>query len=63
MSIKAIYPGTFDPITNGHFDLIEPIFWGHNHDAVEMFISPRALFFDSLTDIFLMLYITTLYRI
>lgn len=20
---KAIYPGTFDPITNGHFDLIE----------------------------------------
>ncbi|MBL6734934.1 MAG: pantetheine-phosphate adenylyltransferase [Shewanellaceae bacterium] len=23
MSIKAIYPGTFDPITNGHYDLIE----------------------------------------
>lgn len=23
MSITAIYPGTFDPITNGHFDLIE----------------------------------------
>ncbi len=22
MSIKAIYPGTFDPITNGHLDLI-----------------------------------------
>lgn len=22
MSIKAIYPGTFDPITNGHSDLI-----------------------------------------
>ncbi|MDP3536832.1 MAG: adenylyltransferase/cytidyltransferase family protein, partial [Halomonas sp.] len=19
----AVYPGTFDPITNGHFDLIE----------------------------------------
>lgn len=23
MSIKAIYPGTFDPVTNGHTDLIE----------------------------------------
>ncbi|GGI81262.1 pantetheine-phosphate adenylyltransferase [Shewanella gelidii] len=23
MQIKAIYPGTFDPITNGHTDLIE----------------------------------------
>ena len=23
MSITAVYPGTFDPITNGHFDLIE----------------------------------------
>ncbi|WP_440906461.1 pantetheine-phosphate adenylyltransferase (plasmid) [Catenovulum sp. SX2] len=23
MSITAIYPGTFDPITNGHLDLIE----------------------------------------
>ncbi|MGL1957674.1 MAG: pantetheine-phosphate adenylyltransferase [Colwellia sp.] len=22
MSIKAIYPGTFDPVTNGHLDLI-----------------------------------------
>jgi pantetheine-phosphate adenylyltransferase len=23
MSVKAIYPGTFDPVTNGHTDLIE----------------------------------------
>lgn len=23
MSVKAIYPGTFDPITNGHTDVIE----------------------------------------
>lgn len=23
MSIVAVYPGSFDPITNGHFDLIE----------------------------------------
>jgi pantetheine-phosphate adenylyltransferase len=23
MRIKAIYPGTFDPITNGHIDLVE----------------------------------------
>lgn len=23
MSVKAIYPGTFDPVTNGHIDLIE----------------------------------------
>lgn len=23
MAVKAIYPGTFDPVTNGHADLIE----------------------------------------
>lgn len=23
MNIRAIYPGTFDPITNGHIDLVE----------------------------------------
>ncbi len=23
MSVKAVYPGTFDPVTNGHTDLIE----------------------------------------
>ncbi len=23
MSIKAIYPGTFDPLTNGHLDIVE----------------------------------------
>ena len=23
MTVKAIYPGTFDPVTNGHTDLIE----------------------------------------
>ena len=23
MNIKAVYPGTFDPVTNGHLDLIE----------------------------------------
>ena len=23
MTVKVIYPGTFDPITNGHADLIE----------------------------------------
>lgn len=23
MSVIAVYPGTFDPITNGHFDLVE----------------------------------------
>ncbi|MCZ7024236.1 adenylyltransferase/cytidyltransferase family protein, partial [Salmonella enterica] len=22
MSTKAIYPGTFDPMTNGHLDLV-----------------------------------------
>ena len=21
--IKGIYPGTFDPVTNGHFDIVE----------------------------------------
>ena len=23
MSVIALYPGTFDPITNGHIDLVE----------------------------------------
>ena len=23
MSVRALYPGTFDPITNGHIDLAE----------------------------------------
>jgi nicotinic acid mononucleotide adenylyltransferase len=23
MKRKALYPGTFDPITNGHFDIIQ----------------------------------------
>jgi len=23
MSVIAVYPGTFDPITNGHYDLVE----------------------------------------
>lgn len=23
MSVRAVYPGTFDPITNGHIDIIE----------------------------------------
>jgi len=23
MTIRAVYPGTFDPITNGHEDLIQ----------------------------------------
>ena len=23
MSVKALYPGTFDPPTNGHIDLIQ----------------------------------------
>ncbi|PYV14407.1 MAG: pantetheine-phosphate adenylyltransferase, partial [Acidobacteria bacterium] len=23
MGIRAVYPGTFDPVTNGHIDLIE----------------------------------------
>ena len=24
MSTKAIYPGTFDPMTNGHLDIVTP---------------------------------------
>ncbi|MGL4771611.1 MAG: adenylyltransferase/cytidyltransferase family protein, partial [Plesiomonas shigelloides] len=23
MSVNVIYPGTFDPVTNGHLDLIQ----------------------------------------
>ena len=40
MSIKAIYPGTFDPVTNGHTDLIERASQLFNQVVVAVAASP-----------------------
>ena len=40
MHTKAIYPGTFDPITNGHSDLIERAANLFNHVVVGIAASP-----------------------
>lgn len=46
MSSKAIYPGTFDPITNGHLDLIRRgiNLFGHLTVAVAHNIEKKPLF-------------------
>lgn len=40
MTIKAIYPGTFDPVTNGHTDLIERASKLFDHVVVGVAFSP-----------------------
>ena len=40
MKNKAIYPGTFDPVTNGHLDLIERAAQLFNHVVVGVAASP-----------------------
>ena len=40
MYTKAIYPGTFDPITNGHADLIERAAKMFNHVTVAIASNP-----------------------
>ncbi|ATG72549.1 pantetheine-phosphate adenylyltransferase [Zobellella denitrificans] len=40
MSIRVIYPGTFDPITNGHLDLIERASRLFNEVVVGVAFSP-----------------------
>ena len=40
MTVKAIYPGTFDPVTNGHTDLIERASRLFNHVIVGVAASP-----------------------
>src|SRR5690625_3740698 len=42
MAITAIYPGTFDPITNGHSDLIErgSTLFGHLIVAIAAYPNP-----------------------
>jgi pantetheine-phosphate adenylyltransferase len=40
MSVKAIYPGTFDPVTNGHTDLIERASQLFNQVVVGVAASP-----------------------
>lgn len=38
--VKAIYPGTFDPITNGHLDVIERAATTFGHLVVAVAINP-----------------------
>lgn len=40
MTVKAIYPGTFDPVTNGHTDLIERASRLFHHVVVAVAASP-----------------------
>ncbi|WP_162922487.1 pantetheine-phosphate adenylyltransferase [Aliivibrio sp. EL58] len=40
MKTKAIYPGTFDPITNGHLDLIERASTLFDHLIIAVAASP-----------------------
>ena len=47
MTVKVIYPGTFDPITNGHSDLIERAAKLFDHVVVGVaFNSTKQPFFD-----------------
>jgi len=40
MALKAIYPGTFDPITNGHLDIIERAHLRFQHVVVAVSQNP-----------------------
>ena len=40
MTVKAIYPGTFDPVTNGHTDLIERASRLFSHVIIGVAASP-----------------------
>ncbi|MBE9563105.1 MAG: pantetheine-phosphate adenylyltransferase [Proteobacteria bacterium] len=40
MKIKAIYPGTFDPITNGHIDIVKRAAFLFEHVTVAIAASP-----------------------
>jgi pantetheine-phosphate adenylyltransferase len=47
MTVKVIYPGTFDPITNGHSDLIERAAKLFDHVVVGVAFNPtKQPFFD-----------------
>ena len=40
MSVNALYPGTFDPLTNGHVDLITRGAKLFNHLSVAILVNP-----------------------
>jgi pantetheine-phosphate adenylyltransferase len=42
MSTKAIYPGTFDPITNGHIDIVTRAASMFDKVVLAIAASPRA---------------------
>ncbi len=40
VAIKAVYAGTFDPVTNGHIDIIERASRIYEHLYVTIFVNP-----------------------
>lgn len=50
MTVKVIYPGTFDPITNGHTDLIERASKLFDHVVVGVAFNPTKKPFFSLDE-------------
>jgi len=46
----AVYPGTFDPITNGHIDIIERSLRVFDHVVVAIALNPRKGPLFSLTE-------------
>lgn len=47
MTVVAVYPGTFDPITNGHFDLVQRAAGLFDHVIVGIAANPsKAPLFD-----------------
>lgn len=40
MSTKAIYPGTFDPMTNGHLDIVTRVALMFDHIVLAIAASP-----------------------
>ncbi|HHB92534.1 MAG TPA: pantetheine-phosphate adenylyltransferase [Thioploca sp.] len=43
MKIKAIYPGTFDPITNGHIDIIRRASFLFEHVTIAIASNPSKI--------------------
>jgi pantetheine-phosphate adenylyltransferase len=54
METKAIYPGTFDPITNGHLDIIKRAYKLFTNLTVVIYDNPRKKCFFTLEERFQM---------
>ena len=50
MNVKAIYPGTFDPLTNGHSDLVERAAKMFDHVTFAIAFNPNKQPFFTLDE-------------